>query len=169
MKTRGETPADATAIRDVHRAAFETAAEAELVDALRNRAAPIISFVADDSGSIVGHILFSPVMLAGDAEAKIMGLAPMAVLPPRQRTGIGSALVREGLDACRQLGADGVVVPGHATYYPRFAFQPASRFALRCEYNVADDVFMALELRPAAFAEKSGMIRYHSACGEVRV
>jgi putative acetyltransferase len=169
MKIRGETPADATAIRDVHRAAFGTVAEADLVDTLRKSAALLVSLVADESGSIVGHILFSPVTLAGHAEAKIMGLAPMAVLPLRQRSGIGSALVREGLDAFRQLGVDAVVVLGHATYYPRFGFQPASRFVLRCEYNVADDEFMALELRPAAFAGKSGMIRYHSAFGEVGV
>ena len=72
-----------------------------------------------------------------------MGLAPMAVLPARQRGGIGSALVRAGLDACRQLGCTTVVVLGHPAYYPRFGFQPASRFALGCEYDVPDEAFMA--------------------------
>jgi putative acetyltransferase len=89
-----------------------------------------------------------------------MGLAPMAVVPERQRHGIGSALVRAGLDECRRLGAVAVVVLGHAEYYPRFGFVPASRFSLVSEYDVPDDVFMAMELEPAALQGKSGTIKY---------
>ena len=96
-----------------------------------------------------------------------MGLAPMAVLPARQRGGIGSALVRAGLDACRQLGCTAVVVLGHPAYYPRFGFQPASRFALGCEYDVPDEAFMALEVEPGSLVGKAGTIRYHRAFAEV--
>ena len=87
----------------------------------------------------------------------------MAVVPSAQRRGIGSALVSAGLDACRMF--DAVVVLGHAGYYPRFGFVPASRFSLRCEYDVPDDVFMVRELRPGALAGKRGTIRYHPAFG----
>lgn len=164
---RPERRTDAAAIRAVNLAAFETSSEADLVDALREETSPIISLVADDGGSIVGHILFSSVALSGHPEVRIMGLAPMAVLPERQRQGIGSALVRAGLERCVELGFDALVVLGHADYYPRFGFVPASRFAIRSEYRVPDDVFMALELKPRALQGKSGIIRYHSAFSNV--
>ena len=90
-----------------------------------------------------------------------MGLAPMAVLPGRQRQGIGSELVRAGLDECRRLGFGAIVVLGHAEYYPRFGFVPASKFGLKSEYDVPDDVFMALELIPGALRGRAGTIRYH--------
>src|SRR5437773_8727579 len=98
MQIRPEQPADVDAVRAVNQAAFEASTEANLVDALREQAEPIVSLVADDDGTIVGHILFSPVTLCGHAEPRIMGLAPMAVLPAKQRRGIGSALVRSGLE-----------------------------------------------------------------------
>ena len=144
-------------------AAFETRLEADLVNTLRQAAHPIVSLVADDGGKIVGHILFSPVTLSGQPDAKIMGLAPMAVLPAEQRRGIGSALVREGLTRCKNLGYGAAVVVGHRDYYPRFGFKPAATFNLTCEYDVPDDVFMALELTPNYLQGRAGAIHYHSA------
>jgi putative acetyltransferase len=167
MEIRREQAADIGAIRVVNRAAFETAAEADLVDALREQAEPTVSLVADDAGSIVGHIFFSPVTLLGHAELRIMGLAPMAVLPAVERHGIGSALVRAGLEQCARLGAGAVIVLGHPRYYPRFGFMPASRFGISSEYDVPDEVFMAFELEPGALRERSGTIRYHAAFANV--
>jgi putative acetyltransferase len=162
VRVRPESPADA-AVRAVHEAAFPTPAEANLVDLLRQQAAPLISLVAKDGDAIVGHILFSPVTIDGRANLNAMGLAPMAVLPAHQRRGVGSSLVRAGLDVCRHRGVDAVVVLGHAAFYPRFGFQPASRFGIRSEYDVPDDVFMAIELRPGALAGPAGLVRYHAA------
>ena len=97
-----------------------------------------------------------------------MGLAPMAVAPARQRQGVGSALARAGIAACRDLGFGAVIVLGHPEYYPRFGFVPASRFGLRSEYDVPDDVFMAMELKPGALHGRGpGTIRYHPAFGNV--
>ena len=162
-----ELPTDAGAVRAVNQAAFETNTEADLVDLLREQASPLISLVAEDAGSIVGHILFSPATLVAHTDLEIMGLAPMAVLPARQRQGIGSALARAGLDACRHIGSGAVIVLGHPDYYPRFGFLPASRFGIGCEYDVPDEAFMALELLPGALAGKSGTIRYHPAFASV--
>jgi putative acetyltransferase len=167
MTIRPEQPDDIAAIRAVNEAAFDTRAEADLVDLLRAQASPLISLVAHDEGAVVGHILFSPVSLLGHPDATIMGLAPMAVLPMHQRRGIGSALVRAGLDACREGEFDAVIVLGHAAYYPRFGFQPASRFGIGCEYDVPDEVFLALELQPGALSGLSGTIRYHPAFATV--
>lgn len=92
---RPEEPKDYAAVRAVNEAAFETPAEADLVEKLRAEAEPIISLVAETADGVVGHILFSPVELSGHSELKIMGLAPMAVAPSSQRQGIGSRLVVE--------------------------------------------------------------------------
>lgn len=160
MEIRAERTRDIAGVRAVNEAAFETSTEANLVDALREQVEPFVSFVADADGSLVGHILFSPVTLSGHTALRIMGLAPMAVVPAEQRRGIGSALTRAGLDRCRDLGCCAVVVLGHPAYYPRFGFTPASRFGIGCEYEVPDEVFMALELEPGSLRGRTGTIRY---------
>jgi putative acetyltransferase len=76
-------------------------------------------------------------------------------------------LVRAGLDECRRLGSAAVVLVGHAAFYPRFGFVPASRFRLGCQYDLPDDVFMAVELEAGALRGKAGIIRYHDAFAEV--
>jgi putative acetyltransferase len=160
---RREQPGDFPAIDGVTRAAFGSSAEAALVAALREQARPIVSMVADAGGEIVGHIMFSPVTLIGHPDLDISGLAPMAVRPGWQRRGIGSRLVRAGLERCRDLGFRAVVVLGHPEFYPRFGFAPASRFGIRSEYDVPDDVFMSMELVAGALRNRSGTIRYHPA------
>jgi putative acetyltransferase len=166
MIIRDERPVDVDSIRAVNLTAFETSTEADLVDALRRRATPLISLVAQDGANVVGHILFSPVTLASEPGLTLMGLAPMAVVPSRRRQGVGSSLVRAGLDRCRQINAAGVVVLGHPEYYPRFGFLPAARLFLRCEYDVPEEVFMVRELREGALCGLSGTIRYHPVFGE---
>src|SRR5687768_10341209 len=106
MQIRAERAADIPGVRAVNLAAFDTPMEADLVDALRARADAIVSLVAEDEegGAIVGHVLFSPVTPGDGPPIRIAGLAPMAVLPARQRGGIGSQLVASGLAHCRQCG-----------------------------------------------------------------
>ena len=72
----------------------------------------------------MGHIMFSPVTITSHEDLKVMGLGPMAVLPERQRAGVGSLLVTSGLKECKALGFGAVVVLGHPGYYPRFGFVP---------------------------------------------
>jgi putative acetyltransferase len=164
---RAEQPRDVSGIRQVNCTAFNSTVEADIVDALRQHAEPFVSLVATEADDVVGHIAFSPVTLAGHPDVPIAGLAPMAILPSRQRQGIGSSLVRAGLGECSRLHFVAVVVLGHAGYYPRFGFVPASTLGLASEYDVPDDVFMALELQPAALRQRRGTIRYHPAFGGV--
>ena len=166
MQIRRERAHDIGRIRHVNEAAFGASVEANLVDALRDSDEQL-SLVADDDGVIVGHILFSPVTLSSHPGLRIMALGPMAVVPERQRQGIGSALVRRGVDECRRLGATAIVVVGHPTYYPRFGFAPGSRVGLACEYDVPDDVFMVLELEEGVLNGKAGTIRYLPAFASV--
>ena len=79
----------------------------------------------------------------------------------------GSALVQAGLDHCRELGFAAVVVLGHPTYYPRFGFSPSSQFRIDSEYDVPEEVFMAMELKPEALSQITGRVRYHPAFGNV--
>jgi putative acetyltransferase len=167
MLIREERQLDAARVRAVNLAAFETSAEADLVDALRRHVTPLISLVAEDGEDIVGHILFSPVTLASEPEVTLMGLAPMAVMPSRQRQEIGSRLVREGLERCRHIDAAAVVVLGYPEFYPRFGFVPAARLFLRCEYDAPEDAFMVCELREGALKGLSGTIRYDPAFGDL--
>jgi putative acetyltransferase len=147
---RHETPADLPAVRAVNEAAFEAGAEAALVDALRENGKITLSLVAAIEGEVVGHILFSDIeMEPGGTAARILGLAPMAVLPDRQGRGVGSALVRRGIEDCRELGYRGVVVLGHPDFYPRFGFSPASRHGITSIYDAPDEAFMALALGDA--------------------
>ncbi len=167
---RRERPEDHAAVRQINERAFEQPEEAELVDRLRSRGKAVLSLVAVRDGEIAGHILFSPVAIESSGEittGAALGLAPMAVLPELQRLGIGSRLVEAGLEQCRKAGHQGIVVLGHADYYPRFGFVPASRFGLTSEYDVPDEVFMALELRQGAFSGRSGKVRYQPEFAEV--
>ena len=160
---RPETAGDHEAVRTVNVDAFDTSAEAGLVDTLREQADPVVSLVADQNGGIVGHILFTPVKLTGYPNLRLMGLAPMAVAREHQRKGIGSALVDAGLEVCGKLGAIAVVVLGHPEYYPRFGFAPASTFGIDSEYDVPEEVFMIVELQAGALQRRSGTIKYHAA------
>jgi putative acetyltransferase len=94
-----------------------------------------------------------------------MGLAPLAVHPDHQNQGIGSRLVRAGLDACRDLKRDVVFVLGHPEYYPRFGFEPASEHGLR--FNGAElRSFMVTGLRSRSLEGLSGNVRYLPAFDE---
>ena len=163
MQVRHEIPDDFAAVRRVNLSAFETAEEADLVDSLRPVVTPIVSLVAIAEGDIRGHIFFSPVVMDGHPESSVMGLAPMAVEPGWQRQRIGSALVESGLERCRELGAGAVVVVGHPNYYPRFGFRPGMTLGLQSEYDVPDDVFMAIELVAGYLDAASGLVRFHPA------
>ena len=158
---RVEREADQAAVFAINTAAFETDAEAKLVDALRAVVKPYVSLVAEIEEVVVGHILFTPVTLEGHPNRFLMGLAPMAVAPENQRQGIGAALIRAGLDACREHDVGGVVVLGHPEYYPRFGFMPSSRLGIRSTYDVPEEVFMAQELVPGYLDGASGVVHYH--------
>ena len=160
---RAERPGDEAAVRSVNLAAFETAMEADLVDALRASAPGYSAYVARDADEIVGHVAFTTVTIEG-SQASGMSLAPLAVLPARQRQGIGSRLARHGLEQLRQAGCPFVVVVGHPAYYPRFGFEPASQFGIGCPWpGIPDDVFLLMVLDAAGLPRTGGMARFASA------
>ena len=165
LVVRPESPDDHAAVYDLVLAAFGGPAEAELVTRLRPLE-HVLSLVAVQNGDVVGHIMFSPVTLFNsDGEpqkVKLVGLAPVAVLPSQQKSGVGGALIRDGLVRCTDANYVGCFLIGHPDYYPRFGFKPArSTFGITSTYDVSDPVFMGLELQPDSFKLLSGTIHYH--------
>ncbi len=162
MEIRDETPADLDAIREVHRLAFGGEREVGLVDRLRADGLVVASLVAVEAGAVVGHVLFSPLPITTDhGVVAAAALAPLAVVPARQRQGIGSALVRRGLEVCCERGRAAVIVLGHPAYYPRFGFSAELARAVRAPYS--GEAFMALELTPGALTSGPGTARYPDA------
>lgn len=154
-------------IRAVLLAAFESPAECGLVtDLLADPPEPTVSLVADLEGEIIGHALFTPVSVEpGRANPwTAMALAPLAVRPAHQRTGIGSALTREGLARCRDL-APATFVLGDPAYYPRFGFRPACPMGYACAWARTGDehagAFMIADV--AGAPREPGFVRYHPA------
>jgi len=163
---RPEQPADEAAIRQINEAAFPTAGEARLVDALRAASRLTISLVATVADSLLGHVAFSPVRIEGVPESAGLGLGPLAVSPTHQRQGIGGQLIEEGLKAAAQAGFSFVVVLGEPRYYSRFGFVTASRFGLTNEYG-ADEAFMICELHPGGLPDADGLVKYAPEFAEV--
>lgn len=164
---RVEKDDDRDAVRALYLASFDGPGEAVLVERLRDQADSRIALVAEAGDRIVGHILFTPVQILEAPHLRMMGLAPMAVLPELQRRGVGSLLASAGLERCRDAGFGAVVVLGHPDYYPRFGFRPAGGFGLDCEYDVPPEVFQVLELQDEALAGVSGTVRYHASFAEL--
>lgn len=130
------------AILDIHRDAFgpgQGQEIASLVEGLLgdDTATPLLSLVAEDHGTLTGHILFTnATVLSHDRTIQASMLAPLAVPKHAQGTGAGSALVREGLKRLAASGVELVFVLGHPGYYPRFGFQPAGVLGLDAPYPI---------------------------------
>jgi len=159
---RQEEPEDIAAVRAINETAFGRPTEAAIVDSIRAACPDAVSLVALEDDRIVGHIFFSPVLVSsGNESTQGMGLAPMAVLPERQRHGIGSMLVQVGIDAMRKRNCPFIIVLGHPEYYPRFGFISASRHGLSCQWDgIPDEAFMALILDEVSMVSVSGTARY---------
>ncbi len=164
-QVRQEKPNEFEAIIAIHTLAFGRPEEANFVELLRDSKVflPELSLVAIVNKSVVGHILFTIATIRKDDGTKleVLALAPMAVLPTLQQEGIGSQMVMEGIKRAKALQYPGIIVLGHEHYYPKFGFQPASQWGIRCPYTgVEDEQWMALELLPKGLANAKGVVIY---------
>ena len=157
IEIREEHSGDVSAIRDLNKHAFGQDQEGNIVDALRSNGAVLLSLVATLNGHVVGHIMYSPLSVS---EVDGAALGPMAVLPEHQRQGLGSKLVEAGNRRLKESGCPFIIVVGHANFYPRFGFKPASTCGITCEWEMPDDVFMVLALDHARMAGISGLAKY---------
>jgi putative acetyltransferase len=164
MQIRSETSGDAPAIAALNREAFGGPCEAEIVERLRAENLVAVSLVGVETELIAGHIMFSDLAVEFDGrEVSAVALAPMCVRPDRQRRGLGSALVRAGLDAVSEAGYEAVIVLGHPEFYPRFGF--SSSLAEKLNSPFQGSTFMALELVPGVLRGARGKVTYPPAFG----
>ncbi|MEZ5957771.1 MAG: N-acetyltransferase [Hyphomonadaceae bacterium] len=160
---RDATSMDFAAIRQVVRHAFAQNDEANLVEQLRADGDALVELVAASEIAIQGHILYSPLAIVRGSETlRVAALAPVSVLPAFQAKGLGGELIRVGNARCKELGCVGVIVLGHAEYYPRFGFSASLAESLQAPFSGPH--FMALEFEPGVFAG-GGKVEYAKAFG----
>lgn len=162
ISVRQEKKKDYEEIYEVNKLAFGQENESRLVERIRKGDSfiPELSLVAEASGRVVGHILFSEIKISGSSIFNTLILAPIAVIPELQRQGIGTELMKRGRKLASELGYDSIIVVGHKEYYPRFGFKKASSWNIKFPFEVPDEAFMAIELVGDALEGKSGTIIY---------
>lgn len=168
---RKETPGDYDQVRQVVQSAFPFRLELghhdfnEWIVIERTRGSqdyiPELSLVAEVDGAVVGHILFTPMKIKGDAGCfDSLALAPVSVHQDFQNRGIGTQLCRAGIETAKQLGYKSMVVMGHPGYYPRFGFKPASGWRIGMTADCNDDCLFAMELAEGGLAGVNGIVEY---------
>ena len=161
---RKEIQNDYSAVYNLNKAAFEEDEEARLVDLLRKSTAfiPELSLIAIVENDIVGHILFTKIKIIDDKgnTNESLALAPMAVSPKYQKQGIGGKLITKGLEVATKLNFKSVIVLGHDKYYPKFGFEPTTKWEITSPYDVPANVFMGIELVNNGLKNVSGMVKY---------
>lgn len=166
MHIREERDEDSEGIRAVNDAAFGGTDESELIDRLREDGLVVTSLVAEEYGEIVAHIAFSELEVTSNDHKRSIraaALAPMAVAPTHQRLGIGSELVRQGIEKCRENGIEAVVVVGHERFYPRFGFSVEIAECLESPFS--GPFSMVLPLKNGVFDDFRGFVIYPDAFG----
>ena len=132
---------------------------------------PELSFVAELDGKIVGHFLFSRFPLSrtpngghgGANETDIVLLAPVSVHADYLRQGVGSAMIRLGIEKVKELGFSGIIVEGNYRFYNTVGFVTSSEHGIypvsgypmtepRCQ--------MCMELYDGALKNKGGYVVY---------
>ncbi|WP_018699573.1 GNAT family N-acetyltransferase [Amorphus coralli] len=164
MIIRTATQADLDQVLDVESRAFGSAVEAALVrDLLTDpSAAPTLSLIALDEAEPIGHILFTKASIDGQDRPVSSLLAPLAIVPDRQRTGVGRALVAEGLARLATDGVSLVFVLGDPAYYGRFGFSPAIPEGLDPPHELPEayrDAWMVRSTCESALRDAAGTVR----------
>ncbi len=152
---RPEAPADQAAISEVVTTAFGRENEARLVELIRasDRYVAELSLVAEQDDVIVGHAMFSYVILRSAEDVEVIALAPVSVAPAWQSKGVGGALIREGIARCDARGEPLVHVLGHPAYYPRFGFERSRPYGIEpADERTPDGATMVIKL--SAYEER---------------
>lgn len=167
MNIRTEERKDYQEVYSLNEEAFGGSDESLLIERIRasEQFIPELSLVAEEAGNIIGHVLFSKAVVVDEGkEQDVIVLAPVAVKPERQKTGIGSQLIQEGLRRCRDLEYGLVLLIGHPSYYPRLGFKPARQFQLELkQFKVPDEVFMVYEVIEGSLGRIKGELLYPGA------
>ena len=165
LDIRDERPSDVGDVDRVVVDAFEGRAnEVALVRALRSAVDPAISRVAVADGTVVGHVMVSPLAVQG-SDVRVVGLAPLAVAPAWQGRGVGSRLVTDVLAVAERAGAAMVVVLGDFAYYSRFGFELAQGRGVDPPPGVAAEALSVVCFGPIE-ARRRGQVVYPDVFGD---
>ena len=168
MKIRKSTESERNEILKIHNHAFgkdKGPVIAKLVNDLLNdeTAMPILSLVAVENDKLVGHILFTKaVVTKSEKSISAQILAPLAILPDKQKKGIGEKLINKGLQILKESGTELVFVLGHPTYYPRCGFIPAGKQGFEAPYPIPEEhaeAWMIQELSGDVLKKYSGKVQ----------
>jgi putative acetyltransferase len=149
VRIRQERSEDTREISEVVEAAFGDRSVAVFTEAVRASTGyvPELTFVAEESGSIIGFTMLSYVPIQ-DRPEPVLILTPMAVAPDRQREGTGAALVRAAIAEADARGEPLMLVEGVPEYYPRFGFRSASSLGLEPpDERIPEEAWLSLPLR----------------------
>lgn len=171
MEIRKEKPNDYSDVYELNKLAFKGDEDAKLVDLLRKSSAfiPELSLVAIIDNNIVGHILFTKIKIVANngKENESLALAPMAVSPNYQKKGIGGQLIKTGFEIAREMNFKSVIVLGHEKYYPKFGFEPTTKWQISAPYEVPANAFMGIELVSNGLKDISGVVQYAKEFDEI--
>jgi len=129
MTIRSFEPSDWPALDRLYPAAFPEEELRPLVQDLISYYPPVLGLVACNKDEVCGHVVFTRCTLGGGEEVQVSLLGPLCVTPALQKSGIGSALVREGLAREKEGGSSACLVLGDPGYYGRFGFEPGHKIA----------------------------------------
>lgn len=171
LTIREEEIKDYNEVEKVVEESFKTAEfsdkdEHNLVRRLRNSNEFIkeLSLIAEEENKILGHVLLTKALIKAESTYyETLALAPLAVLPEYQKSGIGKNLMNKAIERARELGYKSIVVLGHENYYPKFGFEKASKYGVKAPFEVPDEAYMILELLPGGLNGVSGIVEYSKA------
>jgi len=170
VKIRKEEPCDMPFVFDLIQLAFENEQHSDhqeqiLVDSLRRSPEfiPELSIIAESEGKIVGYLLLTKIQIVNHENQQIqnsLALAPVAVLPQFQGKGVGSKLILYSHQIAKELGFRSIILLGHADYYPKFGYVPASVYAIKLPFDAPDENCLAKELFENSLKGIHGIVRY---------
>lgn len=165
---RKENKNDFEPIKQINDKAFGQPQEGIVVNKLRELDTNALSLVAEIDGKLVGHIFYSTAEIEFKNERIVgMGLAPVAVLPEYQKQGIGKKLITESINMLLKMPTPFIIVLGHESYYPKFGFETASKYGIKCQWeDVPDDAFMIMIIDNEIMKDVNGVARYRDEWNE---
>ena len=168
MIIRKEEERDFVSIKMINDLAFCQSQEGNVINKVRESDTHALSMVAELDDKIVGHIFYSTAIIECNNEMIIgMGLAPMSVLPEYQKQGIGKKLINESLKILKKEAVPFIIVLGHENYYPKFGFEIASKYGIKCQWDgVPDEAFMIMILDEAKMSNVKGVAKYRDEWNE---
>jgi len=124
---------------------------------------PQLDLVVEEEGAIIGHFMLSKLPISNKFEDDILMLSPVSVAIHKQRQGVGTYMLQEGIKLATKMGYKGIIVEGDYRYYRRFGFKTSTAFGIYASKKnlpPSEDNLMAMELCENGLKYISGEVDY---------